>query len=484
MDGLVSPRTVMPLLLVLLLLISACSNAGEPPADASEDATEAAIEPTSPAATAPPGIASAAPGVADDPNAPLGPRPRPQFGPVVLATIEGPTTDRAATDVVLRGTDGQSLDAFRLPGAARLHGMSGGRWALVQTFDDRWALLDVAVPRLTLLTFPGPAPTTDPQISGRLAYWPDPENPWIMRLDDGSLYDLLALTGEVVEVTDHTPDGSVVLLGGSIPRLLDTGSGAVRELPDAPLSMAADGTILWVERAADRIVLRTQAADGSGTTEQAELPALGTPVSLPAGRVFVAGPAGSLVEEDGTVTPSAGTGSVRGRPRLLDGGGRLLVPVDAGLTVVDIAQGIASLVPGSAGFEIVDDDATAVVWAVSSDPQQPGVIAIDSATGQATAMLQDTPTTSVGSIEDDGGRAVVTVGPEGHQAVIASADGSVENPLGDGSGDIVTVALNPEEPDHAVGLIVGTSRSVLLASATGETTLPDAWTPLWLRTQS
>jgi hypothetical protein len=155
------------------------------------------------------------------------PDPPAAAGAVILIHLQGPTTDVAATDLVVRTDDGQELDRFRLPGATAVHAGQGGRHALVQADGDRWARYDATTGVLSLLSFAGAAPSTAPAVVGATAWWADPAGPWLARLDTGVTTSLDDQVGEGATIT-ATIDGSHLLVDGDADHLVDTAEGTSR----------------------------------------------------------------------------------------------------------------------------------------------------------------------------------------------------------------------------------------------------------------
>ncbi|MGI9018061.1 MAG: hypothetical protein ACR2HR_13310 [Euzebya sp.] len=464
------------ILMVLCIVATGCTPDDELPLDPlvdSEDPGASAGAPEIPVAGE---SAAPQPGASDDPVVP--PTPRPRAGRFVLVDLEGASTDRDATDVVLRTERGLELDRFRLPGAIGLFAEPGGRWALIRTLDGQWAKLDGVAGTLSLVSFAEDAPTTPPRLQGPIAYWTDSETPWLLRLDGGDPTDLRGLVGGEVQVDTVSADGQYVLLRGDGTFLLDTISlESRRPDPDSRLTLGVDGTVATVFARDGTAVLTVERADGGDRRDLAELAALGLPVPLPDGRVLVIGGTSTVVSADGSRTDLPDIPSPAGTPVVLGLGGTVVLPVAAGLAVINTNTSTVDVIADSQGFTLAAEPLASWGWAASDDPDAPGLIVINGGDGTATRLLVDVPTGPVTSMSTDGFRVVVASG-EGVLAV--SADGIVLPPA---PGAVISAVMHPTDPLAAATVVDGALSTLQVGELGGPVIeIAGGRNPAWLKT--
>ncbi|MEE8600511.1 hypothetical protein [Euzebya tangerina] len=489
------------LLLVLAMVAAGCTDDSEPEPDPTE--SEAAVEATEEMVTPPDGVQPADSAVeqsADDP--PLAAPQAPLEG-TLLVTLEGPATNRAATDVVVRDEEGALVEAFRLPNARRVHGEAGSRWALIELLDGSWALLDVAIPRLRLLSFPSGTPAVRPQVNGRVALWADDDGSVLLRLDGGQPIVLPGVVTGQADLVRVSPNGERVLLAGGPPQLLGSENGQLLDLDGAArFNMAPDGTVVSLLDTPEGAVLQRQgpedtelqtvgnidqpigdeAADGATEEpDQVTIPAAGSrlPVPLPDGRVLIVGTASALVQADGTTTAFPSTGSVQGTPRVSPDSGRVLLQTSGGLRLADVDAGTVEAVPGSTGLVPATPGDRPWVWAAGDTPGENGVLAVDMTTGTTASHLEEVSVAGVAGQSDDGRVVVVDViEDESTSPVVLRAD---EEGSEVAIGEVVSVSLHPDGVREAAGVRSGASQSVTLTGSSGdEIEISEAWSPVWL----
>jgi hypothetical protein len=471
-------------LLLALPTLAACSgadpDAGDLAAPGGVDASDAAGAPQ-PVPTIPEvaGAPSDAPMPAP-PTDPPAPRPRP--GQHVLAALEGPLTDREATDVVLRTERGVELDRFRLAGARDLVAAPGGRWALVPTGGGGWALLDGRDARLTLLTFVGDPPVGTPRIRGALAWWDDPEAPWLLRLDDGVARPMREVHDQPgVAVVGVSADGSRVLLRGSTTVVADTATGEVRDTVQTDrIAMGPDGSVAAVTSRDGQVLLVVQ-QPGADPRELAILADLGTPVPLADGRVAVLGATSAVADLSGAVTALPPVAGITGAPLASTDGRIVLVPTGQGLVVVDVTAGTVEPVTGTAGFTPVDHPTAGWLWALGEDGS--GAVVVEVATGTATRLQEGIPAGPVSSITADGGVLAIGGDGDGRQAVVVRADGTAGPAVAD--ADMAEVALHPGGSGAATAVVRDGVGTLLVGDVQApSTTIDTGRSPVWLRTDA
>lgn len=476
-----SPRRPLLALLaaVLAIALAACTPGADAPL---VDDTEVVVVQDAGADRDPPAIPTPAdpPTGGGVPPSTEGGAGRPERGPVVLVHLEGPTTDLEATDLVVRTERGEEIDRFRVAGAIEVHAASGGRHALIRTSDGRWARYDAVRSGLSLLTFDGPAPAGPPRVAGPTAWWGDPERPWVVRLDTGrttSLADLVDITSPTIQAT---ADGAHLLVRATRDHLVTTADGTVRTLPgQTTVTLAADGSGL--ASTAPGVAgsdVYVEALDGGGRRLVGTVSGEGHPVLLPDGRVLVLGPDSSLIGTDGSQADLPPAAGVTECDVALDGL-RVLCATAAQLVLVDAAAVSITPIGGSTGMTLAADQAPAdVLWAISTDPAAPGVVAVDATDGSITALLPDLPTTALIGLAADATTALLRVGPSGEDVAVVALDGRTEiTPAGPGA------SLHPDGASLAVGVLDGTSRTLRLTGPGGPPVeLPTGRAPAWLRT--
>lgn len=467
---------------LLALVLTACTDAPSPAPAADPGATEAV--PEIPQVDESADVTRPGPDGRSTPAA--SPSARPAPGEHVLVDLEGPITDRDATDVVLRTPQGMEVDRFRLPAAVDVHSQTDGRWALIETSDGRWGLLDAHGPSLSVVPFDAARPTGDPVIFGSLAWWDDPDDPWLLRLDSGEVRRLGDLVDEPASAVAVATDGEQVLLDGARTAVLDTGSWRVTPTVQTDrLAMADDGTVATVTTQDGQVILAVQ-APGTDGRDLAILPGVGTPVPLPDGRVAVLGDSSVLVTPEGTASALPPV-VVEGRAVASGDGRAVLAATAEGLVLVDTEAGSVTSAPGTAGLEPVDRPWGRWMWALSGS-DQPGVAVVDVETGQTHVALDDVVTAALTSTGVAGEAAVVSTGESGSDAVLVLADGTA-TPL-QSEGDVIRAVLSPDGATIAVAVVREGGRAVLvdrvdelLAGATGSTaTIETGRQPAWLRT--
>ena len=510
-----TPRRLVWPLLLLLVALAGCATDAEPEPEAT--ATVAAVEQTEEPVQAPDGVDPPDEDEIPSADTPVAPGPQPPLDGTVLVTLEGPATNRAATDVVIRRETGEVIDAFRLPNATQVHARSGDRWALVEMLDSSWAVLDTAVPRLRLLTFPADVPRADPQMIGPVALWADDEGSLLLRLDGTDALELPAdITGQATLEAVST-DGRRALIGGAVPRVLDLDTGRPLDIAaETRFTMAADGTVSSIADTASGGVLQTQGpgedapqdvvnldrptdAGSEGPDapvapeepvtpdESGALPPAGSrlPVQLADGRFLITGPDSAVVAADGSVAELPATGSTIGIPRLAADGQRVVLATTDGIVIADAAAGTVQVLPDSAGHAIVTPGGRSIVWTISQEPTAPGVIAIDTASAESEFLLPDTATVQVVSVSVDG-RAVVVEIDDGTQvrvdARMSTGGDTPESPQV--PADLVSLALHPDGLVTATERRLGASQSVDIDRGGEMSTITEAWSPMWLSTGS
>lgn len=435
-----------------------------------------------------------------------GQAPRPEVGDYVLAGLEGPITTPESTTVVLRTEQGQEVDRFRLPGARAIHAEPGGRWALVQTSNDQWALLDAATTGLRLVSFPAEAPNTVPRIRGPVAIWDRGETQWLLRLDGGQPQDLTEMFGQPVELLEVTTDGAYAMVQRQETYLLNTISGEIRRLdPAAQHTLGPDGTVASViERQAEpgpqappspagstagptpeptpaqEWILSTHAAERSDDPDVTVLPGPGLPVVLPGGDVAVLGDPAVLVAADGTLAPLPAVTDIQASPVVAADGTTVIAATGKGLAVVDTAGRTVEMVAESLGFVPIPARAPTWVWALTSEAS-PGVLVLDTTSGVSARLLPDTLTTAFDSLADDGSVGAARTGPDSTTGTFVWADGTLQ-PIADGA-QTEPVAIHPAGLIAAVPVHNTGGRSLFVGPITGPSVeIPDGRSPAWLAT--
>lgn len=501
-------RAPVVVLLLLMLLAAACSDDGGPDPTSSASAPAPGEVPDLPRVTE--GPAQAASVAANPTPVPAQPLPRP--GDHVLVHLQGPPTAIEATDLVVRTEDGREIERFRLPQAVRVWAATGARQALVSMLQGGWARFDATTMALTLFSFDGAAPlpnATANHVVGPTVIFDEGPSRWLLRLDSGLTVDLAAELGEDVTVLEIGEDGEHALLQGGDVQLLTTATGDVRELPGAAAhALGGDGILsLGLPGAGGLRTLTTESVDGSGRRILAEVAGAVRPVALPGERVLLVGDESGIVEPDGSVTQVLGSGTI-GLPVVVAAdGSAVLATGGSGLvwvsltpdprptptaTVATTASPAASPtavpatvtarpLPDTANHMIVAEGGQSVFWASTTDPQQPGVVRIDPATGAVTHLERERPTIAVQSVTSDGSAITVGLGGDGPPVMLYRADGS-STPLLDGVSG-ASVLLHPGGEIAALSQGEGTTRSLLVGRIDGRVVeVDDGRMPVWLRT--
>lgn len=496
---------VLVCLVLAGLLLAGCTS-GEPDPVASAPMTQTTVEESVPA------ISEATPPTArsEVPEATSAPAPLPRLSDYILVDIEGPVTDRDATDVVLRMQTGAEIDRFRFPGAVGIHAQAGGRRSLIRTTSNQWGVLDGAQAALSLVSFPGTPPATAPVMDGNIAYWTDGTTPWMLRLDGGIPVDLEVAVGGAVAVTAISPNGNYVALRGNTSRLLDTLSRETTQIEQGDFLAFSDTNLFQVVTRPDGIVLTRSNLDASGTEDLAVLPQGGQLVPLPDGRVVVLSGLVQIVGVDGAVSTVGSIPTVQGMPVLTPDGATLITATAEGIARIDLTAGPTPPAatadpaaeasdlppdlptpaiptdPATTGYSLVVPSVLGTVWA-APDPNTP-----DSDSPPAAPVLvlypdgprplPDTGAPSrILSLDGDGSRGALRT--EDGQVVIAGLDDAVQPVTAD--TPLITVELHPDGNLIAAYSLQGASSRVLVGDPAGVLSeILTGRSPTWLSTDA
>ncbi|HUG86616.1 MAG TPA: hypothetical protein VMM13_18755, partial [Euzebya sp.] len=353
------------------------------------------------------------------------------------------------------------------------------------TSTGQWARYDAISGELTVLTFEGDPPRRAPRVQGALAWWDEPERPWLVRLDTGrtrSLRDQMVEGGRVVAAT---PSGDHLLVAGDGDHVISTGDGAVRTLPpQSSVTLSTDGRRLAsIAPATAGADVYLENIDGSARRLIATVPDDGLPVPLEDGRVLVLGTASRIIQTDGTLTdlpPVPGAA----RPVVAADGRRVMVLGEQGLVLVDPDAATADVLADSLGWSVYANGPRTVLWAVSEDPAQTGALVVDPATGAVERLLPDTPTGPFTAISEDGRTVLLAAGVGGVDQFILTADGEVWT-----ARDATDAALHPEATAVAAAVANDVTRTLLVGApdavgsvAQAEVEIATGRHPVWLMT--
>lgn len=427
--------------MVALLLLVGCEGPPDPDPTGSP-----ATEPADPGGhqTAVPGAPASPTPVAEAPAA-TPTAPPPPAGAVLLH-LDGDPGDPETTGLVVRTDDGEAFDRFAFPGGESTLASAGTPWALVGARDDRWALYDGAARTLTLLAEPTPGAGVDVLLRGPAVVWPVEQPTHLLRLDDRTVTDLVALVGEEPTAVRLSDDGQRAVLSGDRAHLLTTDPPTVvrrLDVPDVAVDPAMTRVATLVTSPVEGVDLVVTTFDGTAATLWANLPAAGPLAFTPDGRVLVGGSTPRLVAADGQVVDVAAPAPLRPPVRPLGSGRALVGLADGGWAVLDLATAQASAIDGSRGAVPLDHPAGTAVWARGAD--DPRRVVVLTAAGE----LQELTT--------QGGGEVV-VAPDATSAVVA-----LQTPRAGGDAD-------------AAALVVGADGAVR-ATVAGQLLLGAAYDP-------
>lgn len=317
---------------------------------------------------------------------------------------------------------------------------------------------------------------------GPLAWWEDPDRPWLLRLDTATSWSLRPQIGEGGGIFGVAPDGAYVLVRGERDHVVSTLDGSVRTLPaQTTVALSPDGTqIASTAPGGDGTDVYVERIDGSERRLVATVPSPGLAILLTDGRTAVLGTGSELVQPDGTRTPLPPVPGARA-PLYGPDGARILVTTDAGLALVDPAAGSVLQVADSPDPTPFDDGVRDLVWAAPASGDETGAVVVDPVAGTATTLLADLPTSAITSVGDDGRVATVQVGAGGTGTVLASADGTVILLAEDALA--AEAVVHPDGEVVAVAAIEGATRSLRVGEA-GQpgVEIPTGRNPVWLLT--